>query len=90
MDIHSNNALKAGEDLKAFSFVGPRGHCYFHATTHHSLSPLFEVELVDDGKGYCSVHINEVVTAPELPFEALVTQPLGNAVSGWYNSYACL
>lgn len=90
IDIYHHNTLKVSQDLKAFSFNGPRGKCCFHEATQHTLSPLFNTVLTGDAKGNCAIEIQGEVMATEAAFNELTAQPLDNAVSGWYNSYACI
>lgn len=89
IDIHYHNTQQVSQELKSFSFEGPRGKCWFHANTQYSLSPLFEAMLVGNAKGTCAIEIQSQVEVAE-PFEDLISEPLDNAVSGWYNSYACI
>ena len=87
--VQKNTAI-VGEQLKSFSFDSPRGKISFHPESHCSISPLYEAKIDNDGTGHCSVTIIGEITETKEAFDLLISQDLGQAVSGWYNSYTCI
>ena len=89
--LSANRDFKAaGEALNDFSFDSPRGLVTFHAESHCSIAPLYEAKIVDDGTGHCAVEIIKAIPGITGEYEKLLSQELGEAVSGWYNSYTCI
>ena len=85
-----NNVTSVADILNDFSFEGPRGKVYFHAQTRHTLAPMYETSIVDDGKEGCRVVIEKTMDKTINDFEQFIAIPMENAISGWYNSYTCI
>lgn len=90
MTQESSNARVTGEALKQFAFSSPRGAVAFHPATQCSLGPMYEVAIENDGNGNCAVNVTGEITDVHEAFNTLITQEVGEAVSGWYNSYTCI
>ena len=91
MQEHKNNGREALKAFKTRTFESPRGTIRFHESTQSTLAPLYEATLIEkDGK--CDLSITDTIQIEEVEsaFEEMVSVPLENAISGWYNSYACI
>ena len=87
---NSSNIQRTTEALGNFSFESPRGTIRFHAGTKHTIAPMYEAEIVDDGNGHCAIRIGGIIPETEADFETFIEHPMENIVSGWYNSYTCI
>lgn len=87
---NSFNVQHTTEALNNFSFESPRGTIRFHSGTKHTIAPMYEAEIIDDGNGHCAVQIGAVIPETEADFETFIAHPMENSVSGWYNSYTCI
>lgn len=90
MKENKNNIALVAEQLNAFSFESPRGHIRFHAPTRHSIGPMYEVKIENDGNDRCVLRVESKIEETVADLEAFVAKPMENVVSGWYNSYTCI
>lgn len=93
LDLLSENSFsvqRTTEALNNFFFESPRGTIRFHAATNHTIAPMYEAEIVDNGSGFCAIQLGEAIPDTDGEFEAFVDYPMENSVSGWYNSYTCI
>jgi branched-chain amino acid transport system substrate-binding protein len=91
MEETNNNGSSTGKQLKTVTFKGPRGTVYFcNGDINYTLAPMYEVLLEESENGNCQLKLIAEQTGIEKAFEQLCAEPLGNAVSGWYNSYTCI
>lgn len=84
---------KGRETLARFrelQLEGPRGTIRYHEATRHTISPFYEVSLVPDAAQKTMLSVNAVVAQPDKAYESMVAEELGEALSGWYNSYVCI
>ncbi len=84
------NAVAVGELLNDFSFDSPRGSITFHSGSHCSIAPLYEARIDNDGTGHCALTIIREIPETKEAFDQLISQEVGQSVSGWYNSYTCI
>ncbi len=87
---HKNNVQLAADSLNDFSFEGPRGTVHFHASTRHTLAPMYETNIEDNGNGGCKIVVEKKIDETITDFEQFIATPMENAISGWYNSYTCI
>jgi branched-chain amino acid transport system substrate-binding protein len=85
-----NNVQSVSDALVDFSFTGPRGKVVFHAATRHTLAPLYETRILNNGNGGCSIVIENTIEETLADFEQFISLPMENSISGWYNSYTCI
>lgn len=85
-----NNVRSVSDALTSFSFEGPRGKVSFHAPTRHTLAPMYETMIQDNGNGGCSIIIENTIDEMVTDFEQFISLPMENSISGWYNSYTCI
>jgi len=85
-----NNVKAVSDSLTAFSFEGPRGKVSFHSPTRHTLAPMYEASIQHNGNGGCSIVIEKKIEETVADFEAFISLPMENSISGWYNSYTCI
>lgn len=85
-----NNVVEAANSLNDFVFEGPRGEVSFHAATRHSMAPMYEARIENNGSDRCRMIIENKLENTTSDFETFVSAPMENAVSGWYNSYTCI
>jgi len=90
MEDNKNNGKKALQYLMQQSFEGPRGKLTFHQQTNHTLSPMYCVEIEKNTDNTSALKIISVIENPENAYEQLISEPLNDATTGWYNSYACI
>lgn len=89
MREHKNKVADAANALNDFTFESPRGNVKFHAATRHTMAPLYEAHLVNDGNDRCRLVIDNQIDDTADDFEAFISTSLENSISGWYNSYTC-
>lgn len=89
MLLHKNNGREVTNTLKESTFQTPRGRIKFHNESNTTLSPMFEVKVVDNGLGFNSIEIIDEVSNLEIEYEKMSKIDLNGAISGWYNSYTC-
>lgn len=87
---HKNNVQFVADALNDFSFEGPRGKVYFHAPTRHTLAPMYETSITNNGNDGCAIIIEKKIDETVSDFEEFITLPMGDVISGWYNSYTCI
>jgi len=87
---HSGNIQLASEGINDFSFESPRGTVEFHPGSRHSIAPLYNVVIKNNGDDRCKLSVESAVTGTGSEYEAFINQPTENAISGWYNSYTCI
>lgn len=80
----------ATQGLKDFTFDSPRGKVYFHHTSKHTLSNLYEAELIACENSMTKVKIVDEITDVSSQFDKMYNLELNNTLSGWYNSYTCI
>lgn len=86
---HKNNGREVTNLLKESSYQTPRGTLKFHNESNTTLSPMYKVEVVDNGLGYNGIEIIDEVPNIEYEYEKMSSINLNGAISGWYNSYTC-
>jgi branched-chain amino acid transport system substrate-binding protein len=89
-EVNLNNARETAEQLKRLQFMSPRGKVSFQASTNYSHAPLYKVHLEAGNSNQCELVIDEIIEDSLSDFEELISLPLDNAVSGWFNSYTCI
>lgn len=87
---HKNKIREVSEALKSLEFDSPRGTIRFHSTTNTSLSPLYEVTVVESNSGNCELQIDAVIEDTSGYFEEMIELPLDGSMSAWFNSYTCI
>ncbi len=87
---HKNNVKEIAESFQTFSFEGPRGTVTFHTKTRHSIAPMYEVKLKNDGNDRCILEIESRIDETATELESFIALPMEEAISGWYNSYTCI
>ncbi len=87
-----NNIQEISLALDDLSFESPRGNITVHASTRHSMAPMYEASVTDDGTGHCALSIGTSVDTDNLltSYEIFTATPTDHVVSGWYNSYTCI
>jgi len=90
MGEHKNNVQLVSEALNDFSFEGPRGKVHFHALTRHTMAPMYEILIQNNGNEGCSIVIEKTIDETVSDFEEFIALPMGDTISGWYNSYTCI
>ncbi len=75
--------------IKSSTFESPRGIIRFNDKTNTSLSPMYDALVVPDQNGNCALEIVGQIEGLEHFYEKIVSIELNNAISGWFNSYAC-
>lgn len=88
----SDNLVKSGnktvEYLVNSSLETPRGTVVFSPEVNTSYGPLYEADIVSNGRNGCQLSISSVIS-PDALFSEMIQIELNNAVSGWQNSYLC-
>lgn len=87
---HKSNVQLVADALNDFSFEGPRGKVHFHAPTRHTMAPMYETLIQNNGSEGCSIVIEKTINETVSDFEEFIALPMENAISGWYNSYTCI
>jgi len=90
LEENNYNVQRATEKLGTFLFQSPRGTIRFHLPTKHSIAPMYNARITDDGTGHCEILIEGIIDGTDAEFEAFTEHPMENIVSGWYNSYTCI
>lgn len=89
---NSGHLIKAGnkavEHLMESSFETPRGTVAFAPEVNTSYGPLYEADIVENGRNGCKLDISSAISAKAV-FSEMIQIELNNAVSGWQNSYVC-
>jgi len=91
MQENKNSGREALKLFKQETFESPRGTIRFHEAIQSTLAPMYEATLLDKD-GNCELSITGTIQMEEIEssFDEMISTPLENAISGWYNSYACI
>ncbi|WP_417939917.1 ABC transporter substrate-binding protein [Flavobacterium sp. RS13.1] len=87
-EIHKNNTSSIAAELMSFDFESPRGKISFDSKTNTTVSPLYDVTVIEN-MGNCEIVVNGKIDNIKTEFETFSTLNLDNAVSAWFNSYTC-
>lgn len=88
LEIHKNNTSSIAAELMSFDFESPRGKISFDSKTNTTVSPLYDVTVIEN-MGNCEIVVNGKIDNIKTEFETFSTLNLDNAVSAWFNSYTC-
>ncbi|MBC5835264.1 ABC transporter substrate-binding protein [Flavobacterium sp. F372] len=86
---HSHKIISIANELQLFEFETPRGKIYFDSKTNTSISPLYEVTVIESN-GMCELKLDNQIQNIKEEFEKMCALPLDNVTSAWYNSYTCI
>lgn len=89
MISQKNNGRLAANELKTLAFDTPRGTIYFHDGSNTTLAPMYEVSIVDNGHGNCSLKVENMLANIEADYDEMMKIELNGSISGWFNSYTC-
>lgn len=90
LDENKKKVNLAIQQLSNFQFEGPRGLIRFDSKSNHTLSPLYEAEIIADENGMSKLKIIGELKNLDTEFEEMKQLDLNGVVSGWFNSYACI
>jgi branched-chain amino acid transport system substrate-binding protein len=86
---HSNKIAFIANDLQLFEFETPRGKIYFDPKTNTSITPFYEVTVIEKN-GMCELQLDNQIENVKDEFEKMCALPLENITSAWFNSYTCI
>lgn len=89
--IAAQQAVQGGpQSLSGFTYDSPRGNVRIHATTHHSIAPLYYGAIVEGRHGKCRFELQETLLLDEDTHTRYLTHELDSIASGWKNNYFCI
>jgi len=79
-----------GSPLKGWQYESPRGTVAIHPETHHTYASVYDVSIVPDAAGKCSLQLNDTISVSDRDHLTHMLDVPQGTVSSWKNNYFCI